>query len=213
MFRKVRVVSSAMKALKETVDDVPVDDTYFPTPSVMKATLSEMYESLCKESQAQDFAGMAIDCSARLLLVRAADAFELAPPRPTMAAWCRAASETLGPCPRTRFDAGYSAASPTGRQESVFAYDQHAPASEIEKERIVRVRVPQLPKSIDEAVVGDWLKQVGETVAREENLVDLETDKVVLEVPSQVNGTITKIQANTGDTVIADQILAFVAEK
>ena len=77
----------------------------------------------------------------------------------------------------------------------------------------VKVRVPELPDGIDEAIVGTWLKKVGDRVYTDENLVDLETEKVVLEVPSRIDGVITRIQAQVGDTVVPSQILAFVNEE
>ena len=77
----------------------------------------------------------------------------------------------------------------------------------------VKVRVPELPDGIDEAIVGTWLKKVGDWVYTDENLVDLETEKVVLEVPSRIDGVITRIQAQVGDTVVPSQILAFVNEE
>lgn len=77
----------------------------------------------------------------------------------------------------------------------------------------VKVRVPELPDGIDEAIVGSWLKNVRDRVYTDENLVDLETDKVVLEVPSLIDGIITRIQAQTGDTVVPSQILAFVNDE
>ena len=72
------------------------------------------------------------------------------------------------------------------------------------------IKVPVLPESIADAMVAAWYKKPGETVRRDEVLVDLETDKVVLEVPSLVDGIVTKVLFQEGDTVLAEQVLAIV---
>ena len=72
------------------------------------------------------------------------------------------------------------------------------------------VRVPTLPESVSDATVLTWHKQPGEAIARDENLVDLETDKVVLEVPSPVAGVLKEQAAETGAVVTADQLLGLV---
>ena len=72
--------------------------------------------------------------------------------------------------------------------------------------------VPQLPESVSDATLIAWHKNVGETVARDENLVDLETDKVVLEVPAPATGAITKILVENGATVVAGDVLAILVE-
>ena len=56
------------------------------------------------------------------------------------------------------------------------------------------IRVPQLPESVADATLVAWHKQPGETVKRDENLADLETDKVVLEVPAPVNGVLRELK-------------------
>jgi 2-oxoglutarate dehydrogenase E2 component (dihydrolipoamide succinyltransferase) len=76
----------------------------------------------------------------------------------------------------------------------------------------IEVRVPQLPESVADATLGSWHKQPGETVARDENLVDLETDKVVLEVPAPVAGVISEIKFKDGTTVTSGQLLALIEE-
>ncbi|MEJ2308594.1 MAG: 2-oxoglutarate dehydrogenase complex dihydrolipoyllysine-residue succinyltransferase [Gammaproteobacteria bacterium] len=76
----------------------------------------------------------------------------------------------------------------------------------------IDIRVPGLPESVADATVLSWHKQPGEAVTRDENLVDLETDKVVLEVPAPADGVLTDIQFNEGDTVEADQVLAILDE-
>ncbi len=72
------------------------------------------------------------------------------------------------------------------------------------------VKVPELPESIADATVVSWRKQVGEFVKRDESLVDLETDKVVLEVPSPIDGVIAQILQAEGDVVESGQLLAII---
>ncbi len=76
----------------------------------------------------------------------------------------------------------------------------------------IEVKVPVLPESVTDAVVATWHKKVGEAVRRDENLVDLETDKVVLEVPCPVDGVLSAINEDEGATVTNDQILAVIEE-
>ncbi|MDN5849070.1 MAG: 2-oxoglutarate dehydrogenase complex dihydrolipoyllysine-residue succinyltransferase [Nitrococcus sp.] len=72
----------------------------------------------------------------------------------------------------------------------------------------IEVKVPALPESVTEATVLGWHKQPGDRVERDENLVDIETDKVVLEVPAPRAGVLDKILKNEGDTVTANEVLA-----
>jgi 2-oxoglutarate dehydrogenase E2 component (dihydrolipoamide succinyltransferase) len=74
----------------------------------------------------------------------------------------------------------------------------------------VEVKVPQLPESVTDATLVSWHKAPGEAVRRDENLVDLETDKVVLEVPSPVTGVVKEIQIDNGATVTSGQLLAIL---
>lgn len=76
----------------------------------------------------------------------------------------------------------------------------------------IEVKVPLLPESISDATVSTWHKKAGDSVSRDENIVDLETDKVMLEVPSPVNGVIKKIIKETGGTVHAQEVLAIIDE-
>jgi 2-oxoglutarate dehydrogenase E2 component (dihydrolipoamide succinyltransferase) len=69
------------------------------------------------------------------------------------------------------------------------------------------VRVPPLPESVADATVLTWHKQPGDAVRKDENLVDLETDKVVLEVPAPADGTLGEIAVQEGETVSADTLL------
>jgi 2-oxoglutarate dehydrogenase E2 component (dihydrolipoamide succinyltransferase) len=72
------------------------------------------------------------------------------------------------------------------------------------------IKVPKLPESVADATVVKWHKKVGDAVARDENLADLETDKVVLEVPAPVAGVLKEIRIQAGTTVTSDQLLAIV---
>jgi len=74
----------------------------------------------------------------------------------------------------------------------------------------VEVHVPQLPESVADATLVSWHKQPGDAVARDENLVDLETDKVVLEVPAPVAGILREIKLGNGATVTSGQLLAVI---
>jgi len=74
----------------------------------------------------------------------------------------------------------------------------------------IEVKVPQLPESVSEATIVTWHKSAGEAVKRDENLVDLETEKVVLEVPAPKDGVLTEMLKNEGDTVEADDVLGIV---
>jgi 2-oxoglutarate dehydrogenase E2 component (dihydrolipoamide succinyltransferase) len=76
----------------------------------------------------------------------------------------------------------------------------------------IEVRVPQLPESVADATLVSWHKKPGDAVARDENLVDLETDKVVLEVPAPVAGILTEIRLGDGTTVTSGQVLATIEE-
>ena len=75
------------------------------------------------------------------------------------------------------------------------------------------VRVPQLPESVADATLVAWHKKVGETVARDENLADLETDKVVLEVPAPATGLIKSLDKKAGTTVTSGELLAVIEEQ
>ncbi|GJM11018.1 MAG: dihydrolipoyllysine-residue succinyltransferase component of 2-oxoglutarate dehydrogenase complex [Lysobacteraceae bacterium] len=72
------------------------------------------------------------------------------------------------------------------------------------------VKVPVLPESVSDATVAAWHKKAGDSVRRDENLVDLETDKVVLEVPAPCDGKLLEIKAESGETVTSDDILAII---
>ena len=76
----------------------------------------------------------------------------------------------------------------------------------------IELKVPVLPESVSDATIATWHKKAGEAVKRDENLVDLETDKVVLEVPSPVDGVLKEIRHEVGDTVNSEQIIAIIEE-
>ena len=76
----------------------------------------------------------------------------------------------------------------------------------------IEIKVPQLPESVSDATLVGWHKQVGDPVNREENLVDLETDKVVLEVPAPAPGVLKEILVEEGATVTAGDVLAIFIE-
>jgi 2-oxoglutarate dehydrogenase E2 component (dihydrolipoamide succinyltransferase) len=74
----------------------------------------------------------------------------------------------------------------------------------------VEIRVPQLPESVADATLVAWRKQPGDAVTRDENLADLETDKVVLEVPAPVSGVLREVRIAAGTTVKSGELLAIV---
>ncbi|SHM34476.1 2-oxoglutarate dehydrogenase E2 component [Duganella sacchari] len=74
----------------------------------------------------------------------------------------------------------------------------------------IEVKVPQLSESVAEATMLTWHKKVGDTVARDENLIDIETDKVVLELPAPAAGTLVQIIKGDGSTVVADELIAII---
>jgi len=76
----------------------------------------------------------------------------------------------------------------------------------------IDIKVPELGESVTEATIGQWLKKVGDAVAVDEPLVELETDKVALEVPSPVAGVLESIVANTDDNVEVGALIATIAE-
>lgn len=76
----------------------------------------------------------------------------------------------------------------------------------------IEIKVPPLPESVADATLVVWHKNAGDSVSRDENLVDLETDKVVLEVPAPANGSISTIKIQEGATVTAGDVLAILEE-
>ncbi|KQV45026.1 2-oxoglutarate dehydrogenase complex dihydrolipoyllysine-residue succinyltransferase [Massilia sp. Root335] len=74
----------------------------------------------------------------------------------------------------------------------------------------IEVKVPQLSESVAEATLLSWHKKVGEAVSRDENMIDIETDKVVLELPAPAAGVIVQIIKNDGSTVVAGEVIAII---
>jgi 2-oxoglutarate dehydrogenase E2 component (dihydrolipoamide succinyltransferase) len=74
------------------------------------------------------------------------------------------------------------------------------------------IRVPQLPESVADATLVTWHKRPGDPIRRDENLADLETDKVVLEVPAPANGVVREIRVQSGTVVTSGQLLAVIEE-
>ena len=75
---------------------------------------------------------------------------------------------------------------------------------------LIEVKVPQLSESVAEATLLQWHKKVGEAVARDENMIDIETDKVVLELPAPQAGVISQIVKEDGSTVVAGEVIAIL---
>src|SRR6185295_10066042 len=82
----------------------------------------------------------------------------------------------------------------------------------IDKERamLVEVKVPALSESVAEATLLSWHKKQGEFVKRDENLIDIETDKVVLELPAPAAGVLTKVVKGDGGTVTSNEVIATI---
>ncbi|MFS8137275.1 MAG: dihydrolipoyllysine-residue succinyltransferase [Thermomonas sp.] len=76
----------------------------------------------------------------------------------------------------------------------------------------IELKVPVLPESVSDATIASWHKKAGDAVKRDENLLDLETDKVVLEVPSPVDGVLKEIRFAEGATVTSQQVIAVIEE-
>ncbi len=76
----------------------------------------------------------------------------------------------------------------------------------------IEIKVPQLPESVADATLVAWHKQAGQAVSRDENLADLETDKVVLEVPAPVTGVLRELRIVAGTSVTSGQVLAVIEE-
>src|SRR5437016_6006079 len=75
---------------------------------------------------------------------------------------------------------------------------------------LVEVKVPQLSESVAEATLLSWHKKQGEAVKRDENLIDIETDKVVLELPAPADGMLVNVTKGDGSTVVANEIIATI---
>lgn len=76
----------------------------------------------------------------------------------------------------------------------------------------IEIRVPQLPESVNDASIAAWVVNKGDQVNEDQNLLELETDKVVLEVPAPASGVLTEIKAEQGDTVLAGDVIGIIDE-
>jgi len=76
----------------------------------------------------------------------------------------------------------------------------------------IEIRVPQLPESVSDATIAAWVIKEGDSVNEEDNLLELETDKVVLEVPAPASGVLTKIIAEQGAIVLAGDVIGILEE-
>ena len=76
---------------------------------------------------------------------------------------------------------------------------------------MTEIRVPALGESVTEATVATWFKKPGEVVSIDEMICELETDKVTVEVPAPISGTLSEIIANEGETVAVDALLAVLS--
>ncbi|MDE0855628.1 MAG: biotin/lipoyl-binding protein, partial [Nevskia sp.] len=76
----------------------------------------------------------------------------------------------------------------------------------------IEIKVPNLPESVSEATVATWHIKAGDKVSREQNLVDLETDKVMLEVPATADGVLAEIRIQPGTTVKAGDVIGVLEE-
>ena len=75
---------------------------------------------------------------------------------------------------------------------------------------LVEVKVPMLSESVAEATLLSWHKKQGDAVRRDENLIDIETDKVVLELPAPADGILVKVAKGDGSTVVAEEVIAAI---
>ena len=71
----------------------------------------------------------------------------------------------------------------------------------------IEIKAPTLPESVPDGTVATWHKNIGDAVERDELLVDIETDKVVIEVVAPANGTLEKIIKSSGDTIVSDELI------
>ena len=76
----------------------------------------------------------------------------------------------------------------------------------------IEIKAPTFPESVQDGSVATWHKQPGEAVSRDELIVDIETDKVVLEVVAPADGSLQEIIKGEGDTVLSNEVIAIFAE-
>ncbi|AEF54316.1 2-oxoglutarate dehydrogenase complex dihydrolipoyllysine-residue succinyltransferase [Marinomonas posidonica] len=102
-----------------------------------------------------------------------------------------------------KFEEGGAAASAPAAEKAA-----DAPAASTSAKETVQIKAPTFPESVADGTVAAWHKQPGEACSRDEHIVDIETDKVVLEVVAPADGVIGEITKNEGDTVLSDEVLA-----
>lgn len=105
------------------------------------------------------------------------------------------------------FESGASASEAPAEKADAPAEKSAAPAAASSKET-VQIKTPSFPESVADGTVATWYKQPGEACTRDDHIVDIETDKVVLEVVAPADGVIGEILKNEGDTVLSDEVLA-----
>ena len=74
----------------------------------------------------------------------------------------------------------------------------------------IEIKAPTLPESVPDGHIATWYKKPGESVSRDELIVDIETDKVVLEVVAPADGVLKDIKKAEGDTIVSNEVLAFL---
>jgi len=99
-------------------------------------------------------------------------------------------------------EGGAAASAPAAAEQTA------APAAASSAKETVQIKAPTFPESVADGTVAAWHKQPGEACSRDEHIVDIETDKVVLEVVAPADGVIGEITKNEGDTVLSDEVLA-----
>lgn len=124
------------------------------------------------------------------------------------------AHQVLGTIEEARAGAGTSAtaAAATAVAANDSTSQPSAKASQAGSGKNIDIKVPTLPESIADALVVKWHKAEGDAVSRDEVIVDVETDKVVLEVPAAASGVLTSIVEEEGSTVTAHQVIGVIAE-
>lgn len=105
-------------------------------------------------------------------------------------------------------DSGDAASSSSDEAKDNAEEKQQSNSGESAKGESVDIKVPVLPESVADATIATWHVQPGEAVSRDQNLVDIETDKVVLEVVAPADGSVSELLFNEGDTVTAEQVIA-----
>ena len=113
------------------------------------------------------------------------------------------------------FDSGAEASSsdeedsaPAEKQEAPAKTDESPKAAASEAKETVQVKAPTFPESVADGTVAAWHKQPGEACKRDDHIVDIETDKVVLEVVAPADGVLAEILKQEGDTVLSEEVLA-----